>query len=117
MTRKPRVLLCSPLLIAAMAAAACDGGQITDPNVASDTISTSAQWNKRAVALVVARQPASNGQAVVSRILTYVSVAQYRAVVAAKAAAGGAKPPSIAAAVGGASVAVLNSFFPLDSAA
>jgi membrane-associated phospholipid phosphatase len=68
------------------------------------------------VALVVARPPAANGQAAVSRILTYLSLAQYRAVLAAEAAKTQAKTPSVAAAVGGTSVAVLNSFFPLDIA-
>ena len=120
MTRTSRAFLCSLLLIATIAAAACSDGvsQLTGPDeTASDTVSTSVRWNQRAVTLVIARQPTSNGQAAVSRILTNVSLAQYRAVVAAKAAASGTKPPSISAAVGGASVAVLNSFFPLDSAA
>jgi membrane-associated phospholipid phosphatase len=85
--------------------------------VDSARVSTSARWNQRAVALVVARQPASNGQAAVSRILTYLSLAQYRAVLAAQAGANSSQPPSVSAAVGGASVAVLNSFFPLDVAA
>lgn len=51
-----------------------------------------------------------------SRILTYLSIAQHRAVLAAEAAKQQPKPPSVSAAVGGASVAVLNSFFPLDAA-
>ncbi len=117
MTRVTSALPCF-LLIATLAAACGDGTSTTGPDAASsDTVSTSARWNQRAVALVVARQPASNGQAVVSRILTYVSLAQYRAVVAAQAASTQSKPPSIAAAVVGASAAVLESYFPLDSAA
>jgi membrane-associated phospholipid phosphatase len=112
MPRTP-AFLCSPLLIAALATAACSDSSITAPDTAAgDTISTSARWNQRAVALIVARQPASNGQAVVSRILTYLSVAQYRAVLAAQSA----PDTPVPAAIGGASVAVLNSFFPLDSA-
>jgi hypothetical protein len=107
------------LFVAAFGHAACSDS--TSPaavdQFAGDTISTSARWNQRAVALVVARQPASNGQAAVSRILTYVSLAQYRAVLAAQAAGTQSKPPSVSAAVGGASAAVLNAFFPLDSAA
>src|SRR3954452_20174123 len=103
-------LRCAPLLIAILTAAACSDGasQPTAPveNVV-DTISTSARWNQRAVALVVARQPASNGQAVVSRILTYVSLAQYRAALAAQAAATQQNPPSVSAAIGAASAAVL----------
>src|SRR5689334_19349432 len=86
-------------IVATIAGVACDDG--TSPTAvaaAPDTVSTSALWNQRAVALVVARQPASNGQAAVSRILTYVSVAQYRAVVAARASTAPSRP-SIAAAV------------------
>jgi len=89
---------------------AADG---TAPTVNTTDVSTSVRWNRRAVALVVARQPASNGQAAVSRILTYVSLAQYRA---AQAASRDAKRPSVSAAIGAASAVVLNSFFPLDVA-
>jgi membrane-associated phospholipid phosphatase len=98
---------------------ACGGDATGTNTLAADStrVSASVRWNQRAVALVVARQPASNGQAAVSRILTYLSVAQYRAAVAAQAQARDARPPSISAAVGGASVGVLNSFFPLDVAA
>ena len=107
-------------ILAAFAATACsDSSEVTAPAVnTSDSVrvTASVRWNQRAVALVVARQPATNGQAAVSRILTYLSVAQYRAVLAADAAKTQTKPPSMAAAVGGASVAVLNSFFPLDVA-
>lgn len=117
---KTRTLLSTPVLIAMMAIAACgDGGGPAAPTTLPDTARTfsSALWNERAVALVVARQPTSNGQAAVSRILTYLSVAQYRAVTAALAASSQANPPSLTAAVGGASVAVLSSFFPLDATA
>jgi membrane-associated phospholipid phosphatase len=48
-------------------------------------------------------------------MLTYLSLAQYRAVLAAEAGKNGRTHPSVAAAVGGASVAVLSSFFPLDA--
>jgi membrane-associated phospholipid phosphatase len=111
----------APVLATAIALAACGDGssQLAAPSeTTTDSIrvSTSVRWNQRAVALVVARQPATNGQAAVSRILTYLSLAQYRAVAATQAAAGGARPPSVSAAVGGASVVVLNSFFPLDIA-
>lgn len=123
MIRRTRTLICAPLLITTLAAAAACGDSASQVVAPVDTtndsvsVSTSARWNQRAVALVVARQPASNGQAAVSRILTYLSLAQYRAVTAAQAAAGGStKAPSVSAAVGGASTAVLNSFFPLDVA-
>src|SRR3954470_15291134 len=121
MPRTTRILLWPFLLIAAVvAASACadSARRLFGPDErAADTISTSSLWNQRAVALVVTRQPATNGQAVVSRILTYLSVAQYRAVIASRAAASQPKAPSISAAVSGASAAVLDSFFPLDSAA
>jgi membrane-associated phospholipid phosphatase len=113
--------MCAPAIIAILATLACSDGT-TEPTVPTDVAPDSAnatasvRWNQRGVALVVARPPAGNGQAAVSRILTYLSVAQYRAAMAARAAAREARPPSIAAAVGGASVAVLNSFFPLDVA-
>ncbi len=94
--------------------------QIVEPvqttAVDSTRVSTAVRWNQRAVALVVARQPSSNGQAAVSRILTDLSLAQYRALIAAQIAGTSAKPPSVSAAIGGASVSVLNAFFPLDVA-
>jgi membrane-associated phospholipid phosphatase len=64
----------------------------------------------------VALRAQANGQAAMSRILTYLSLAQYRAVLAAENAEQGSTHPSRSAAVGGASVAVLSRFFPLDSA-
>jgi membrane-associated phospholipid phosphatase len=73
----------------------------------------STRWNERTAALLALRPPA-NGQAAASRILTYLSLAQYRAVLAAEDGKEQASHPSVAAAVGGASVAVLRSFFPLD---
>ena len=76
------------------------------------------RWNERAVRLLEAHNtptPIPNGQAAASRILTYLSLAQYRAAVAAEAASRGSNGPSASAAVGGASVAVLSSFFPSDA--
>ena len=120
MPRNTRFALCTAVLsILLISLTACDDTASTGiPTNGGDSIraSTSVRWNQRAVTLVIARQPASNGQAAVSRILTYLSVAQYRAATAARAASGTARPPSISAAVGGASAAVLNSFFPLDIA-
>jgi membrane-associated phospholipid phosphatase len=75
----------------------------------------STRWNERATVLVTQRPPA-NPQAAVSRILTYLSLAQFRAVLAAEAGKVRSMHPSVSAAVGGASVAVLNAFFPLDVA-
>lgn len=77
----------------------------------------STRWNERATALLVKRPPAGNAQAAASRILTYLSLAQYRAALAADEAQKGAKGPSVAAAVGTASVAVLSAFFPMEAAA
>ena len=79
-------------------------------------MTASTRWNERAIVLLNQRPPA-NGQAAASRILTYLSLAQYRAVLAAEAGKDESTHPSMSAAVGGASVAVLSSFFPLDVAA
>lgn len=78
-------------------------------------VNASTRWNVRTATLLALRPPA-NGQAAASRILTYLSLAQYRAVLAAEDGKEQGSHPSIAAAVGGASVAVLRSFFPLDVA-
>jgi membrane-associated phospholipid phosphatase len=79
-------------------------------------VTASTRWNERAIALLIQRPPA-NGQAAASRVLTYLSLAQYRAVLAAETEKDGRRHPSVSAAVGGASVAVLSGFFPLDAAA
>ena len=109
------------LVVAALAVAACSDATpaITAPDPAdSARVSASVQWNERAVALVVARPPAGNAQAAVSRHLTYLSLAQYRAATAAAAASSGsARAPSVVAAVAGASAAVLAAFYPGDAAA
>ena len=73
----------------------------------------STRWNRR-VGEFLALRPPSNGQAATSRILAYLSLAQYRAVLAAEKANDGPTHPSVSAAVGGASVAVLSAFFPMD---
>ena len=111
----PKLPQIAPLLFFASTIMGC-GDSPASPVPVDSRLGVSVQWNERSVALIVARQPTSNGQAAVSRILTYVSLAQYRAVVAAQTA-GGSRPPSAAAAVAGASVAVLNAFFPADTAA
>jgi membrane-associated phospholipid phosphatase len=71
------------------------------------------RWNQRAIGYLEAR-PLANGQAAASRILTYLSIAQYRAAIAAEGGREGPMHPSISAAVAGASAAVLDGFFPLD---
>jgi membrane-associated phospholipid phosphatase len=68
----------------------------------------SVAWNELADQLI-ARRPTS-----ASRVFSYLSLAQLRA---AEAAAAGTQPhPPVSAAIGGASVAVLRVFFPLDIA-
>ena len=79
-------------------------------------VTASTRWNERALELL-ARRPQPNAQAAASRILTYLSVAQYRAVVEAEREKDRSTHPSVSAAVGAASVVVLSSFFPLDGAA
>src|SRR5262245_7561665 len=79
---------------------------------ASDASSTSSvRWNRRAVARFRAR----GGD--VGRINAYLSIAQYRAVLAAQAERHGQSRPSPAGAAAGASVVVLKQFYPLDAAA
>ena len=75
-------------------------------------VTASTRWNERATELLVQLPPATNGQAAASRMLTYLSLAQYRAVLAAEAGKQGSMHPSVPAAVGGASAVVLGSFFP-----
>jgi membrane-associated phospholipid phosphatase len=77
----------------------------------------STRWNERATSLLGQYPPAANAQAAALRMLTYVSVAQYRAVLAAEAGKDGSTHPSVPAAVGAASVAVLSGFFPLAKTA
>lgn len=78
-------------------------------------VNASTRWNERATVLLTQRPP-GNAQAAASRMLTYLSLAQYRAVLAAEEGKSGSTHPSVSAAVGGASAAVLNAFFPLDVA-
>jgi membrane-associated phospholipid phosphatase len=74
----------------------------------------SVAWNATARQLIVSR--AVNTPIAQVRILTYLSVAQYNAVVTAEAAKDGGDHASGAAAAGAASLVVLKSFFPLDHA-
>src|SRR6266446_7724736 len=106
-----RMLLLGP---AALLAAACS---IDRPHPTGATVAFSAvkfweagatvRWNELATDLAQAA-PAPGINTI--RLYTYLSLAQFRAAEAAQAAPG-AHPP-IAAAIGGASVAVLSSFFP-----
>jgi membrane-associated phospholipid phosphatase len=78
-------------------------------------VTASTRWNQRANQLMGVRPP-PNAQAWSSRMLTYLSIAQYRAALAAEAGKETSMHPSVSAAVGGASAAVLAAFFPLDVA-
>ena len=69
-------------------------------------------WNQTARELVAARAVAS--PAAQLRIFAYLTLAQYNAIVTAEDTKNGGTHASPAAAVGGASVVVLKSFFPLD---
>jgi membrane-associated phospholipid phosphatase len=79
-------------------------------------VNATTRWNERAATLL-GQRPHANGQAAASRILTYLSLAQYRAALAAESGTQGSTHPSVSAAVGGASAAVLSGFFGLDVAA
>ena len=108
-------------LSAALAAGACtEPATSVGPTPPSDVsasavkfweVGSSVKWNRRTVALFRAR----GGN--FGRPMTYVSLAQYRAVLAAMDGKHGSMHPSPAAAAAGASVAVLVRFYPLDSAA
>jgi len=118
-----RRYLHAPLILVAGVLLACSDGpaQISQPQAAQRSatkfwdVTASTRWNRRVAGLVALRPPA-NGQAATSRILTYLSLAQYRAVLAAEDSKARSIHPSVSAAVGAASVAVLSRFFPLDSA-
>ena len=59
----------------------------------------STRWNGRATGLLVSRPP-GNAQAATSRMLTYLSIAQYRAVLAAEAGKARSMHPSVSGASG-----------------
>ncbi len=106
-----RMLVLGP---AALLAAACsiDRPHPTDATVAFSAVKfweagATVSWNELASDLAAAAPaPGTN----VARLYAYLSLAQLRAAEAAQAAPG--PHPPIAAAIGGASVAVLSSFFP-----
>ncbi len=83
-----------------------------DPSAATvQEVGSSVRWNREAITLFRAR----GGPA--GRITAYLSIAQYRAVLAAQAAGHGRNSPWLPGAAAGASVVVLKQFFPLDAAA
>jgi len=72
------------------------------------------RWNRRATELF-GTTTLPNGQAAASRILTYLSIAQHRAALAAEASKDGSTHPSVSVAIGAASVVVLSQFYPLSA--
>ena len=73
------------------------------------------RWNRRATELF-GTTTLPNGQAAASRILTYLSIPQHRAALAAEASKDGSTHPSVSVAIGAASVVVLSQFYPLSAA-
>ncbi len=73
-------------------------------------VGSSVRWNRRAVALFRARGGRSGP------IFAYLSLAQYRAVLAAEDGKSGRVHPSAAAAAAGASFVVLKRYYPADTA-
>jgi membrane-associated phospholipid phosphatase len=73
----------------------------------------STRWNQRATDVLQGLPPGTpaNGQAWASRMLTYLSLAQYRAMMAATAPSIRSTHPSVSAAVATASFDVLDAFF------
>ena len=110
------------LLAAAAALAVAGCSETTTSPVAAGPQSLSAvnfwdagssvSWNQTARELIAARNVTVVGTQ--ARILAYLSVAQYNAIVTAEDAKDGGDHASPAAAAAGASLVVLKSFFPLD---
>lgn len=108
-------------LAAALAVTACAEPVTSPPAAGSPSLSavkfwnagSSVSWNQTARDLIAARNVAA--VAAQARILTYLSVAQYNAIVTAEDAKDGGTHASPAAAAAGASLVVLKSFFPLDA--
>jgi membrane-associated phospholipid phosphatase len=125
MISKTRGAALSTALLAAMTVSACVDAPsrvLLPPSPSLDAVkfwgvTASTRWNERALTLLVQRPPSSDATSAAVRILTYLSLAQYRAELAAEDGKDGSTHPSVPAAVGGASVAILSGFFPLDVAA
>lgn len=97
----------------ALTVAACSEAP-TAPVAKLREAGSSVAWNQTARGLIAARGGGTPGTQ--SRILTYLSVAQYNSIVAAEDAKERGLHPSPAAAAAGASLVVLKGFFPLDAA-
>lgn len=77
-------------------------------------VGSSVSWNQTAQTLIGTR--AVTSPIVQVRIMTYLSLAQYNAVIAAENGKDGSDHASSAGAAAGASLIVMKSFFPLDAA-
>ena len=108
---------------AALAAVACSEPTTSPAPVAAPSMAavkfweagSSVAWNKTARDLIALRgpsMPAIASPAGQARVLTYLSVAQYNAIIAAEDAKDGGDHASPAAAAAGASLVVLKSLFP-----
>ncbi len=116
-----RTRFCTSALVAALALSACQPDAPTSPAIAAPDLAavsrsesgSSVAWNATARGLIAARAIAAPH--VQLRILTYLSVAQYNAIVAAEDAKERGTHASPRAAAAAASVVVLSHFFPLDA--
>jgi membrane-associated phospholipid phosphatase len=114
--------LCTSAIVAALALSACQPDGPTSPAASAPDFAavsrsesgSSIAWNATARGLIAARSIAAPH--VQLRILTYLSVAQYNAVVAAEDTKDRGTHASLRAAAAAASVVVLSHFFPLDAA-
>ena len=110
------------LVLAVAAISACQPDAPTGPQassgpdfaaIRSSESGSSVAWNQTARDLIAARSIAAPH--VQLRILTYLSVAQYNAIVAAEGTKDRGTHASLRAAAAAASVVVLSHFFPLDA--
>src|SRR5829696_1891793 len=108
---------CAILVAAAMGWACTDSPTVpvAEPVLRADAnvehfwnVLATTRWNRRATDLLQFEAVSPpNGQAWASRMLTYLSIAQYRAALAAAKPSDKGSHPSVSAAVAGASVVVL----------
>ena len=121
MPTKHRFTLRSIIPIAVIAIAGCSDSPLEPATSAApaaaaavhfwDALATT-RWNLRATQLFQQTSPTPpNGQAWASRTLTYLSIAQYRAALAATAPTNRSKRPSVTAAIARASVNILTNFY------
>ncbi len=117
-------LMAGAVLLASACGDTTTAPEGTEPSLSESELSatrymqvgSSVAWNKTARQLIVDRGVAATGPTQQLRILAYLSLAQYNAVVTAEATRHRATQASPAAAAAGASVVVLTSFFPADAA-